>query len=197
MRLSRIMLSGALFGASAIGGGFLYAAATSPKSEGDAAIFSTEPLHAFATLSPTSLPDSPVASNVMERLGNAKIYDAISVDGVTAYLASTADGRICAVVHEADTFGLGCGSIDDVAAGRVVLRLQFKDSDPSVFVGVASNDVTTAHAGGASATAANNMWVLVADSKQQEVTMSGDGKSLTVDLGPSGSVAEGPAPTGS
>lgn len=195
MKFSRVIASGLIFGASAVVGGALLVATTGPDDSNDdrETPFSTEPLAAFQTLPPAQLPDIPPAKSIMQRVGEGTVYEAITAGEVTGYLVAGKSGGVCAIISQAGTFGSACGDMVDVATGRVVLRLQFAETDPAVFLGVAPNDARIVSIGNTDVPVENNMWLARVEPDVSRFTMSGAASSAIVQLGDEPST-EQPAP---
>lgn len=196
MKWSHLVASGAIFGAAAVAGGAVLIASSGPGSPDNAggSPFSVATLDAFDSLSPTQLPKIPPADNILRHAGNGTVYSAATADGVVGYLAELNSGDVCVIISRAGTFGSGCGNMADVAAGRVVLRLQFGEQDPAVFFGVTSNDVKTVAIGGAQVPVENNVWLATVGPGVSQYDLFGTNAVVTVHLSDD-PLTEEPAPS--
>ena len=191
MKLSRTALAGLVFGAAAVAGGMI--AVSSSGSDG-VTTFSTSRLNILGTGRVAQLPAIDGIAAVKDIVGDGPLHVAASVSGVNTWVAETADGSICVVAEDSGGFAATCGSMDEVAAGRVVLRVQNRVTDPSVFVGVASNDVTAASVGSVDAVVNDNVWIAIAGPTDSTYSVTGPSGSVKVDMHIDAPVRSEPAP---
>lgn len=183
MKLTRIAIAGGIFGAAAIVGG-LIAAATSGGSGDDRAVpvFSQDRLAALDTTDRSALPRVEGIEAIDDLLNGAPVHLALSTDVATAWLAEMTDGSICVVARDTGGFAATCGDMQQVAAGAVVLRVQNRADDPTLFVGIAPNDLRGASVGGNSAVVDNNVWIATGSPSDDTYTVSSDVARVTIDM---------------
>jgi hypothetical protein len=184
MKLTRTALAGLVFGVAAVAGGVL--AAASSGSGPNVTTFSVDRLHVLDDGPVVQLPSVDGIEAVRQIVGDASLHEAASLPGVHTWVAEVADGSICIVAEDSGGYAATCGSMEMVAAGRVVLRVQNRASDPSLFVGVASNDVTAASVGGNDGLVDRNVWIVTAGPHDFRYEVRGPVGSVTVDMNSAG-----------
>lgn len=202
MRTSTMIRAGLAFGTAAIAGGTIAAAIDRPSIDATpaSAVFSTARLSvlqntAARVADPASIGLSK-GNSILDYLGGAPIYNTTSANGVTAYIAELNDGSLCILTTAVgDGVTMTCGTYAMAAAGQVTIRSQNRPTDPSYFIGIAPNDVTTVQVDGKAGTVKNNVFIAIgsprsATYKIQDAT----GKSATVamNIDPPATVSQQP-----
>ncbi|HEX6299384.1 MAG TPA: hypothetical protein VF148_02835 [Acidimicrobiia bacterium] len=159
-------------------------------------MFSTSPLKLLSDGSSLLADPNEIGfdEHDLDILTGASIYRAADSDGLTAYVARLEDGSLCLIATSAaDGGAMTCGTMDSVAAGRLVLRSQNQPGDPSLFVGIAPNDVIDVQVDGTSTFLANNVFVGSGLPTTDEYSLTGEsGQRVTVDMNVDGVLNEQP-----
>ena len=196
MRISRAVRVGLAFGVAFVIGGVGAAAISgSPGSEFET-VFSTAPLKVLnddsvLVVDPEQL---GLGQPILDMIDGSSIYESAQSAGVTAYVVSLDDGSLCVLaVSASDGTAMTCGTAELAAAGRVVLRSQNRPEDPSLFVGIAPNDVTGVEVDGRAGVVFRNAFIASGSPTDDAYTLEGEsGLHVTVDMNIDQTLAEEP-----
>lgn len=196
MRIKDALKVGLVFGAAAIVGGVATAAVTSLSAGKPAPEFSTDPLIVFQDESSRvdDLATLDLGEPMRQVLDGAVLHLAAQLDGATAYVAQLTDGSLCVLAASAqDGTAMTCGTTETAAGGHVALRTQDRPDDPSLFVGIAPNDVSEVEVDGISGVVANNAFIAVGGPGTDTFILHGDrGQRVSVDMAIDEAVQEAP-----
>lgn len=186
MRIKQAIRVGLAFGFALIVGGAAAAAISSSTPPEIEPKFSTEPL---AVLNDSSAllggpQDAGLEQPIPDELEGSTIYRSAQSDGITAYIASLDDGSLCVLAaSETDGTAMTCGTAEMASAGRLGLRTQNRPQDPSLFVGIAPNDVTGIQVDGDYGVVSKNAYIASGSPDTDTYTLEGaDGQQVTVDM---------------
>jgi hypothetical protein len=188
MRISNAIRVGLAFGVAFVIGGIAAAAVTSSTSSPTAEpepVFSTARLEVFGDTS--ALVDAEqlgLDPSVLEFLDGSSLYESVQSEGVAVYIAELADGSLCVLaVSTGDGTVMTCGAMEAVAAGQVAFRSQNRPQDPSLFVGIASNDVNSIKVGDRVGVVSDNAFLATGGPSDDVYTLGGEsGLEISVDM---------------
>ena len=183
MKLTRIALAGTVFGIAAVAGGLIALATSTTSSISSSKVaFSTARLHVLDDGALATLPDVDGIDAIRSIVGSAPLHVAASASGVDTWLVETAGGSVCVVAEDSGGYAATCGTMEQVATGQVVLRIQNRATDPSLFVGIASNDVVSAAVGSIEVAVTNNVWIAEAGPTDAAYTVASASNRVTVEM---------------
>lgn len=196
MRIKQAIRVGLVFGFALVIGGVAAAAINSSTGSEFEPSFSTEPLSVLSDQSAREGDPQEAGFDepVLDVLADSTVYESAQSDGVTAYIASRDDGSLCVLaVSETDGTAITCGSVEAAAAGHLALRTQNRPQDPSLFVGIAPNDVTGIQVDGDYGVVSKNAFIASGSPTTDTYTLEGaDGQRVTVDMNIEQDLAEQP-----
>lgn len=186
MRIKQAIRVGLAFGFALVIGGAAAAAISSTTPSELEPKFSAEPLAVFSDSSALlgGPQDAGFEQPIPEELEGSTIYRSAESDAVSVYIADLEDGSLCVLAaSESDGIAMTCGTAEMAAAGRVGLRTQNRPQDPSLFVGIAPNDVTGVRVDGESGVVSNNAYIASGSPDTDTYTLEGaDGQQVTIDM---------------